>query len=268
MRKFVVEVPTVLGQFPAAALMYRRGDVKQAPTVVHEVLDLGGLYDFKGSAVFTAQNLDELRKADVPRGGARRGRGVPSIDPLGFFAGRVMRSFGPGRSKAVVRDLTRHIDRARKVITSVTGELTWDYGTGVVTVDTPRSQGAVGFLGAAGRVELGDVAIESGNEYASVLVVSLDGKPLSSSRKVLVQAVTEDKPYGFRVEGNRIAELGGYPMTVRRMAAAVTLAGAPHLREAVVLDENGYPRGRAKARRAGRGLRIELPPDALYTVVK
>ncbi|MHC4506258.1 MAG: hypothetical protein ACYTFI_23430, partial [Planctomycetota bacterium] len=268
MRKFVVEVPTILGQFPAAALMYRRGDVKEAPSVVHEVLDLRALYDFKGSAAVTAQNLDELRKADVPRGGVARGRGVPSIDPLSFFAGRVVRSFGADRSKGIVRDLTRHIDRGKKVVRSVTGELAWDYGRGVVTVDAARCRGAVGFLGKAGRVELGEVAIECANEYASVLVVSLDGKPLSSSRKILVQAVTEDKPYGFSVEGGKVAELGGYPMNVRRISATVTLHRAGRLREAVVLDANGYARGKAKATRAGGHLRIELPSDALYTVVR
>lgn len=76
-RKFNVETPTVLGQFPAAALMYRRGYLKEAETLVYEVLSLDDLYDFKGSAGFTAQNLDELRKADVPKGGVARGGTSP-----------------------------------------------------------------------------------------------------------------------------------------------------------------------------------------------
>jgi hypothetical protein len=38
-----------------------------------------------------------------------------------------------------------------------------------------------GFLNDAGRIELGDVLIEAGNRYGTVLVVSLDGQPLRTS---------------------------------------------------------------------------------------
>ena len=37
-----------------------------------------------------------------------------------------------------------------------------------------------------------DVEIESGNDYATVLVVAMDDKPLASSSKILVQVGTTD----------------------------------------------------------------------------
>jgi len=267
-KKFPLSVPTILGQFPGTALMYRRGDVRQAEPVVHEVLDLEALYRFEGSAAVAVQSLDALRKANVPAGGVARGVKVAGIDPLAFYAGRVLRSFGPGRSNALLRDLTKYVDRNKKQIRTITGELKWDYGGGVVTVDTPRSQCAVGFLQRAGRIELSDVAIECDNEFAAIIVVSLDAKPIASSRNILVQAVTEEKCYGWKVAGDKIASLGGYPLNVRNIDATVILKRGSRLSAVHVLDAHGRLRSTSKAKKSALGVSIKLPADALYTVVR
>jgi len=51
-------------------------------------------------------------------------------------------------------------------------------------VDTPRSQGAAGFLSKAGRIDLSGISIESGNEFASVLVVALDENGYATRKSV------------------------------------------------------------------------------------
>lgn len=48
--KFSLAVPTLLGQFPAAALLYRRGDVLQPEPAFRERLRLEDLYGFEGAA--------------------------------------------------------------------------------------------------------------------------------------------------------------------------------------------------------------------------
>jgi len=263
--KFPLAVPTLMGQFPAAALMYRRGDVQEGGTVVHEVLSLTDLYDFKGSAVLEAQNLDALRRADVPPGGVKRGASVPTIDPLAFYVGRVMRTIGGDPSKAVLRDLSPHIDRKKRLVRALTGQLTWDYGTGVATVDTPRTQGATGFLATARRIQLKDVVIESRNEFGTILVTSLDGLPIATSRRILIQAMTEERTASWTVRGNRIADLGGYPITVRHIDATVTLTRGG-LRSIHTLDPHGYVRETRSAQPAESRLRIRLAADAMYTL--
>jgi len=100
----------------------------------------------------------------------------------------------------------------------------WNYGEGVVRVDTPRAQGAVGFLARAGTIKLKDVTIDCGNEFASAIVISLDGEPLAASRKILVQVVTEDKPYGFTTAGGKIVALGGEPFNVRTSGRSTPLS--------------------------------------------
>jgi len=265
--KFPVMLPTVLGQFPAAALAYRRGDLSPGKVVVHDALRLEDLYAFKGGAAVTPQNLDELRKADVPPGGQASGKTVPSVDPLAFYVGQVLRRFDGDKSKAVLRDIRRFIDRDKKIVRSTTGQLAWDYGRGVVTMQSPRSQGATGFLAKAGRITLPNAIIESRNEFATVWVISLDDKPLAESKRILIQAMTEDRPYGWKAGGNRIAALGGYPPNVRKVDTVVTLVGNAGLSEVRTLDAHGYVRKRSRARATEEGLPVRLAPDAIYTVV-
>ncbi len=270
-RKFPLTVPTILGQFPATALAYRRGDIRQGPVVAGEALALDDLYAFRGGAAVEAEALDELRKADLPERAGEGGDGARRIDPLAFYVGRVLRRFDGSETKLLAKDLGEHVDRGRKVVRSATGELVWDYGRGLVTVDTPRTQGAAGFLAKAGRIELGDVAIESENEFGAIVVTSLDGEPVASSKRLLVQAMTEEKPCGWKVEGGRIEGLGGYPMLVRNVEASVTLRGAGR-RTAQPLDPHGSPQGPPLPLEAVRvegdaADRLKLAPDAMYTVV-
>jgi len=262
--KFPVALPTILGQFPATALAYRRRDIQEADTVLEEVLDLEDLFALKGSAAVLDQNLDQLRKGDVPSGRAPASEGEAGLHPLAFYVGRVERRFAR-RGKPVVRDLGPFIDVKSRTVRSLTGELGWNWRTGVVTVDTARCQGATGFLGRAGRIELGDVVIEAASEYASVLVIALDDHPIASARKLLIQAVTEDRPWSWTVDGENITALGGYPLNVRDIDATVTLKRAATGCRVQTLDPNGSPRGRPRPLTTDR--RVRLATDALYTLV-
>jgi hypothetical protein len=269
--KFAVSCPLMAGTFPAAALQYRKGMVREAEEVVHQVVNLEDLYALKGSAVAAAQALDELRKQDLPAG-VQPARPANLLDPLAFYVGRVVRSFGADPGKSLYRDLSPYVDRAQKKIKSLTGELLWDYGLGVVTVNTAQSQGAAGFLGRAGPIRLRNVTIDCRNEFAAVLVVSLDDRPLATSRKILIQAATEEQPYGFKTDGGRIVDLGGPPLEVKKVTARVALRWEGGGRPTVTaLDENGYATDK-KVTVTGDGvhlpLSIELAEDALYHVVR
>ena len=63
----------------------------------------------------------------------------------------------------------------------------WDYDQGIVTVDTPKSQGVTGFIGQAGRIWLTGVIIASQNEFASIWVIDHGDERLQTSRRILVQ---------------------------------------------------------------------------------
>jgi hypothetical protein len=268
-----VNNPTVLGQFPAAALMFRRGDVTEPDTpAVHETVSLSDAYAMKGTKLWAGGGRDLLWVAKI---GEREGAAVAGgyqLDPKAFFVGPVRQQFVDGPAKTQTVDLARYIDADKNLVRSMTGELAWDFGKGVVTVDTPRAQGATGFLKEAGRIELSDVVIEAGNGYGTVLVVSLDGQPLRTSARILVQTATWDQPYGFETqkqgEYERITKLGSYPLNVEQIEMRVAIRGAAG-KTAHVLDENGYPtQRRAPTNAWSDGLAIQLPNDAIYTLVE
>lgn len=260
--KFPFSVPTILGQFPATALIYRSGFLREAKPVVKETLGLNDLYDFKGASAVTPPNTDPISNP------GRKTYRVSRIDPLTFYVGKVMRSFSPGATRTSIQNLRKYIDREKRTVKSNTGELTWDYGQGVVVVNTPRAQGAGGFLGRVGRIKLKDVAIESENDYAILLVVSLDGAPLAKSKKILVQAGTEEQYFGWKTSGREIKDLGGLPINVRETRATITFKKGRRFREVVTLDEHGYAKTVTPAKAKGSRLEITLPRDALYTILR
>jgi hypothetical protein len=263
MAKFAVSCPVIAGAFPAAALAYRRGDIRVADPVVSQVLSLDDLFALKGSGVSTASALDELRARDVPAGAAVTGA-VSNFDPLSFYVGRVEREFAADTARSRQLQLASHIDRTAKTVSSLTGELKWDWGRGLVTINTARTQGAAGFLSQAAPVTLGDVTIECANEYAAIVVISLDERPLGSSRKMLIQTMTEERPYGFRAVNGRIESLGSAPFGVRQIKATIRLKSAAG-NTLTALDENGYARGQPKRI---DGAAVELAPDSVYHILQ
>jgi hypothetical protein len=68
---------------------------------------------------------------------------------------------------------------------SDTGEIARDWGEGIYTIDTPRTQAATGWLGGK-EIALRDVAVAATTRNASVAVQSLDGRPIAEARRILI----------------------------------------------------------------------------------
>jgi len=196
------------------------------------------------------------------------------ISPRAFFAGPVRLEFSESQADVKTADLEKLIDEQRGTIYNTNGQLQWHYKQGFARVDTPTSQGVAGFLKDAGKIALSDMTVVSQNQYGTLAVVSLDGKPLRNSGRILIQAATQDKPFGYQTEpidkqgGVTITALGGYPFLVRQITAQVTLHGKAGSK-VTVLDENGYRTNRpVQAAVQGQDLVIQLPADSLYTLVE
>jgi hypothetical protein len=92
-----------------------------------------------------------------------------------------------------LKDLRPYVDRARRVVVSTNRQLQLECGRGFVVVNAPAVQGFSGDLRAAGPLEFSDVIIDAPMAPAHLIVVSLDDKPLTTSSKMLLQVVTEEK---------------------------------------------------------------------------
>ncbi len=120
-------------------------------------------------------------------------------------------------------------------LTSDTGELTRDFKQGVFTINSPRVQSAVGFLKQAGKIALANLIVECETEYCSITVSSLDGKPISVSRHLLVTTVgkAENRGQLFADQGThwelRYDEKGAAPVIIEPVKARIAInTGAIH----------------------------------------
>jgi len=276
MNKWTFAVPTLQGQFPAAALIYRKGYVDAGPAVVHEERRLTDVWRRRLPLIAEGGAWDPNRdKGEMPPGTPQQA----PVDPLAHLVGRVEVTYDgdPARSKVI--DLDPYIDHEKQVVRSVTGQMQTDIARGVYRVSAPRAQGAAGFLGAAGPQKLADVTLDCRNAYASVVVVPLDEKPIAASRRLLVQVGTVCRPTGWTirpldvprgeatVRGARIVSVGERPWRVEKTQATVRIRNKG-LSKATALDANGMSAGDVTARRDGDALIVTLPPDALYVCVE
>lgn len=264
--KFGLQTPALLGQFPAAALIYRKGLVRPAAPVVHVNLKLADLLALQGGPAIAPANLDELRARDLPLGTAPVDR-LTSLDPLAFLVGKVAVVISNTSKPSQVADLGRYIDRAAKTVRSQTGELGWNGSAGRVLVNAPRAQGATGFLARAGKIGLKNLTINTSVEYGTILLVSLDDKPLATSSRMLLQVMSEDQNFGWDAPGTgvrAIKSLGGPPIVVKKLSGTVGLTRPDAARLSVTpLDANGYPAGTAVSAKA-----ITLNERTLYYLIE
>ncbi|HOX02493.1 MAG TPA: hypothetical protein P5555_09670 [Candidatus Paceibacterota bacterium] len=275
LNKWTYATPMLLGQFPAAALMYRKSYVKPAAPVVVEQRPLQGLWDRKTPLIAEGRAYDPNRdRGDKPENASFQG----VVDPLAFMVGPVHVKYGGDPARTRVADLAPFIDRNRKIVRSATGELATDFGKGLYTVNAPKVQAAAGFLRQAGPVQLADVRIACANPYAAIVVIALDDRPLADSKKVLIQAGTTCRPAGWAarparfkaadtmVSGFRILDTGGSRWEIEKADAQVRLKN-PALERARALDANLMPIRKLEATTDGGSLSVRLPEDAFYVLV-
>ena len=181
MQPWTVMTPAMMGQFPAAALIYRQGLVSEGKLLVDLNLNLDDVLSLQGTPLPQDASFDELRHADVPPGTAPSATNV--IDPLVHFAGRTNVNFTREHLPSGFADLRPYINRAKQTVTSSTHELKLDYGKGLLVINAPSAQGISGALDQAGKTELADVVISSKLPLGHIVAVSLDGKPLATSNR-------------------------------------------------------------------------------------
>lgn len=261
--KFSIASPVMMGQFPATAWIYRQGLLQPGRAIATLERPVADILALQGIPLANAQNLDALRAADVPGAVNPSPGSAQTLDPMASLVGQVNVRFTDGQSRTDLPDLTPFHDRQQRQIRSSTGELTWDYDDGLVTLNAPQVQGATGFLDHAGRIPLGALTLESSMAYGSILLVSFDGQPLDRSQKMLLQVMSADENFGWRTEGTldkRLLSTGTAPLVVQNLAGTVALNRPDASRLQVTpLDSNGQAMGDRQSAQT-----IQLQPTVFY----
>ena len=187
----VGDKPHFIAGLPAASLAYRRGDVRAG---VERRWRPGAtdVYGELGAAIPGEVFLRESVAAVLPPAGAG--------EPL------VVQPAAPG-----------------DIVRSATGELSW-HRDGLVTVDTPRTQGFAGFPQRR-QVDLGDVSIALDNRFAEIVVTSLSDEPIARAKQLLISASarTENRGQVYRALRMSLVDVGKKPILVEPVSARVVL---------------------------------------------
>ena len=210
--------PSISGLMPAAALMYRRGDVAEAKKVYRLQLTEQELY-YKGAHpknMAALRTLTEQSRVEI---------GIPNTKELPWDEDL---SPLPAAGTEVVTDMDKpFLPPEATSVASDTGELKRDWAAGWQSIDTPRTQAALGNVGGvAFKFKASTIALKTA--AAAVAVSSLDGKPIGQSNRVLLTAV-----------GRSVASAdGNFPMLSEPIAGTVTVKGPPGMK-LVPLEGNG-----------------------------
>jgi hypothetical protein len=201
------------------------------------------------------------------------------VHPLAFLVGPVKVTYGGDPAQDRMVDLRPYINDRRQTLTSITGEITWDYGQGLCLLDSPKAQGVSGFLKDQGRITLHRLTITSGNPYATVMVVSMDGQPLDQAQRILVQVGTAARSTGWQQRraqwtdengtthrGYEVLNYGTAPWRVANTDVTLDLQHSG-LTRAQRLDMNGMAQEDLPLERRGDGVRLRLPATARYVVL-
>ncbi|MBV4531601.1 cellulase family glycosylhydrolase [Pseudomonas sp. SWRI107] len=174
--------PAMLATLPAAALLYRRADVREAST----------RYVFAPSAKTLFERAITPANSVLLRTAMTQGRlqiAMPQTPELAWLKPSQI----AGDAKVLTDPDQSLLPTDAVEATSDTGELRRNWQQGLYTIDTPLTQAATGWLGGR-TVDLAAIQVQATTPYASVVVQSLDGKPLGQARRLLISLGTRAVP--------------------------------------------------------------------------
>ena len=284
--------PARWGEFPAAALMFHRHDVATARNEVHVVHipeDTATYQPDERYAPYTNFRyltfLSKVRQAfvaDSYRGAAdvvlACGASADAVVKGDSEVIRLAQSpweewlypkFVEAAQKLKLPGY-EEIDPSVKRFESDTGQLSLNYDRGLLTINSPRTKGAVGFLAGAGRLDLDGLSLASGTNFGAVIATSLDDQPIGRSRHVLLTAVAraENTSQGFWPSPHNPTSWSPYttwmlpgegrpPVIAEPVRAAIRMQ-FPGAATIHALDETGKRRRAVPAKTDGDMLQLDL----------
>jgi len=228
--------PGKLAFLPAAALMFRRGDV--APAAGEARLDI----PVNQVEKLTADNLSMI--------GAWSQAGVTPRDSL---AHRFNVRFTQGGTLAAERS------------GAAKSQLAWDAAAALYTVDAPAAKAVVGrCTGQTTKLDGAEFAVKANERnFAALALNAADGKPLAQSRRLLLVAAgnVENTGMGWNEDHTSVGtKWGAAPTVCEGITAAVTLTTQAKAAKVFALDGSGTRAGEVPASISKGRLSFDISP--------
>ena len=174
--------PALMASMPAAAMLYRQNHVREAGTAYVFAPNKEMLFDRSISPTTSVA----LRTA------SERGKlliALPQVPELPWL----QKSIVPVDAQ-ILRDPEQSlIPAGASEIVSDSGELKRNWSQGTFTIDTPRTQAAMGSIGGK-AIALADVKIDIATRDVVIAVQSRDGNPIAQSRNIMISVGARSIP--------------------------------------------------------------------------
>lgn len=219
--------PSCYLQYPLAALLFRRGDVKEGDVIYERKLS--------PKQLFAPKLLDKA----LSKNQWSFTYGASEVPPEILAAGRAVISYVPETTESKIGDLSKLWDKQNKTVRSNTGQLTWDYGNLRMKVNTAASQGAFGALKGE-KIKCSDIAIETPNEFCSIFVSSREGAPIAEAKTLIVFAVGRSLNSGAVHKSDRaqFKDAGKGPVFMEPVMGSIEIKNSNRMK-AYSLNPNG-----------------------------
>jgi hypothetical protein len=237
--------PAKFGLFYHAALIMRRGDVKEA----QEWVSIKMPKHTDTDSIVYPSDISASMNGDIYRHHVSA-----RLDDMEPFADREIQWNEAAGTRVEISDageLTFVKDEnyeAPKKIVSDTGELVRDLENSIGTIDTPKTKVAYGFIGGH-DIKLNNMEIKSETDFAVIAVSSLTDAPIETSENMLLTAVGRVKNTDYEDEvlpngHRRVTNHGTTPVLAEAIEAEVRIK-TPHENFHVVsIDEDGFITGK------------------------
>lgn len=173
--------PAILATMPAAALLYRRGDVQEAKTtyVLNPGKDLfyNDISPANSEFIRTASELGKLVIS------------MPAVEELPWL----QKSTIPSTAKVTKDKHLSLIPDDATEATSDTGELKRNWDKGNMVINTAKTQAVMGWIGGE-KFTLNDISITAITRNASIAVQSIDGMPINKSKNIMISLAARSIP--------------------------------------------------------------------------
>ncbi|HZX32169.1 MAG TPA: cellulase family glycosylhydrolase [Rhodocyclaceae bacterium] len=180
--------PSMIATLPAAALLYRQGHVRESETVYAIAPTPAQLYN---------QPLSPLSSVAL-RTAVEKGK-VIAVLPATKELPWLVKGTAPTNATVVTNLQQSFIPAGATSVTSDTGQLRRDWDQGTYTINTPRTQAVMGWIGGK-TVQFPDISVAVSTRNATVAVQTLDGRAIATSRSMLVSLGARSIP----AAGNRM----------------------------------------------------------------
>ena len=237
--------PDELAQWAAAAPLFHRRDVKEAPGEVVEHVSEDAALSLPSYSDFIDRN------------------------PWLPFVTKVSRKIMDSKTddEADLKPYRDRFDSASQSVTSETGELTLDAQKRFFRVSAPRVQGAMGSWGGR-KAEFPAFTATIQNEWASVMLVSKEAVPLESAATEYLVVVTPVKMTGQSYQEDRSAlkNVGAPPILAQVAEGQVVLKRAVSETRVTVrpMKWGGVPGKPIPLKTVPGGLALTLDPGRTF----